>query len=320
MGRETRILLGLLGLLAGLFVGVLSLKLLVPRPPAGAGPDVHGDVAFPVRQAIVPPPSPAPRAWDFTAAPPLVVTSVRSADADPTAASASRADGFFDVPAHGGPQPLSADGLAADDRATPATTSTVTRDPFVQRTVSTDGAEALPTEPPGRSRFVPIPVDPVDSSTLGLVNPGAPDGAVDGAQALPPGRFSRFGATDTDAAAASSAARREAPAPTSSDRFAAMPPESPVPFPAPTAASSIAPTRSTAIDTGPVAGSHVAVAGDSWWTLAERAYGDGRLYRALYAWNRALDPRVTLLPGTRLDVPPVDRLTAGWPGLVPAPR
>ena len=43
----------------------------------------------------------------------------------------------------------------------------------------------------------------------------------------------------------------------------------------------------------------------------------GRLYRALYAWNRTLDPRVALLPGTRLDIPPVERLTAAWPGLVP---
>ncbi|NBX30334.1 hypothetical protein EBR04_07830 [bacterium] len=39
MGRETKILLGLLGLLAGVFVGVLSMKLFVPRPPDGAGPD-----------------------------------------------------------------------------------------------------------------------------------------------------------------------------------------------------------------------------------------------------------------------------------------
>jgi 5'-nucleotidase len=67
----------------------------------------------------------------------------------------------------------------------------------------------------------------------------------------------------------------------------------------------------------PVEGSHLVVNGDSWWTLAERAYGDGRLYRALYAWNRTLDPRVALLPGTRLDIPPVERLTAAWPGLVP---
>jgi 5'-nucleotidase len=70
----------------------------------------------------------------------------------------------------------------------------------------------------------------------------------------------------------------------------------------------------------PVEGSHLVVTGDSWWTLAERAYGDGRLYRALYAWNRARNPRVALVPGTSLEIPPVERLAASWPALVPAGR
>jgi nucleoid-associated protein YgaU len=68
----------------------------------------------------------------------------------------------------------------------------------------------------------------------------------------------------------------------------------------------------------PLAGSHVAQTGDSWWSLAEAAYGDGRLYRALFAWNRALDPRVSLAAGTRLEVPPLAKLQAAWPRLVPA--
>ena len=59
--------------------------------------------------------------------------------------------------------------------------------------------------------------------------------------------------------------------------------------------------------------------GDKWWSIAERAYGDGRLYRALFAWNRSLEPRITLAPGTRLDVPPLARLQAAWPRLA-APR
>jgi nucleoid-associated protein YgaU len=61
----------------------------------------------------------------------------------------------------------------------------------------------------------------------------------------------------------------------------------------------------------------VAQAGDSWWSLAERAYGDGRLYRALFAWNRMIDPRVSLVPGTRLEIPPAAKLGASWPGLLP---
>jgi 5'-nucleotidase len=68
----------------------------------------------------------------------------------------------------------------------------------------------------------------------------------------------------------------------------------------------------------PLAGGHVAQPGDTWWSLAERAYGDGRLYRALYAWNRARDPRITLAPGTPLQLPPLAELAAAWPHLMPA--
>jgi len=60
------------------------------------------------------------------------------------------------------------------------------------------------------------------------------------------------------------------------------------------------------------------VEGDAWWSLAEAAYGDGRWYRGLYAWNRAIDPGVSLRPGTTLAVPSAAELAAAYPGLVPA--
>ena len=66
------------------------------------------------------------------------------------------------------------------------------------------------------------------------------------------------------------------------------------------------------------AAAYVASPGDSWWGLAERAYGDGRFYRALFAWNRKIDPRVSLAPGTRLELPSRARLEAAWPKLMPA--
>jgi nucleoid-associated protein YgaU len=70
----------------------------------------------------------------------------------------------------------------------------------------------------------------------------------------------------------------------------------------------------------PVAGSaYVAREGDSWWSRAESVYGDGRLYRALFAWNRTVDPRVSLVPGTSLELPPLQRLQTAWPALMPAP-
>ena len=66
------------------------------------------------------------------------------------------------------------------------------------------------------------------------------------------------------------------------------------------------------------AAAYVASPGDSWWGLAERAYGDGRFYRALFAWNRVIDQRVSLAPGTRLEIPSRARLEAAWPKLMPA--
>lgn len=289
MGRETRILLGFLGLLAGLFVGVLSLKLLVPRPPAGAGPDVHGDVAFPVRQALVPPPVAGPRAWDFTAAPPLVVTAIPPANEAAAIPSVPTADRFSAVAVGPDPEASRFPTPASDDLAG-ANALPMNRDPFVQPAA---GVEMLDTpETATRSRFAARGDD-----HAAAIMPSASIPAVEEADLAPDAlpappdpaeRFSRFGDAGTV------------------DRFGG----------ADTGLVST-PDRSAPLPVAPVEGSHLVVTGDSWWTLAERAYGDGRLYRALYAWNRTLDPRVALLPGTRLDIPPVDRLAAAWPGLVP---
>ncbi|NDC52693.1 MAG: LysM peptidoglycan-binding domain-containing protein [Planctomycetia bacterium] len=182
MGREKRFLLTLLGLLCGVFLGVLSMKLLVPRPPAGAGPDVEPHEAVAARQEIVEPPA---------------------LDRRPT-------------------------GPAAAEPAAPA----VVQVAFEEAVVG-----------------IPEGADP------GLPSPGAID--------------------------------------------------------PPPAASTARPAAA------PVAGSHVAEAGDTWWSIAERAYGDGRLYRALFAWNRRLDPRVSMVAGTRLEIPPRASLTAALPALAP---
>ena len=66
------------------------------------------------------------------------------------------------------------------------------------------------------------------------------------------------------------------------------------------------------------AGSHTVTGGDTWWSIAERAYGDGRLYKPLFAWNRAIDPRVSLAPGTRLEVPPINALATAHARLLPS--
>ena len=58
--------------------------------------------------------------------------------------------------------------------------------------------------------------------------------------------------------------------------------------------------------------------GDSWWQLAESAYGDGRYYRSLFAWNKTLQPRVSLSPGTTLEIPQMNQLQLAWPRLIPS--
>ena len=230
MGRETKILLGFLGLLAGVFVGVLSLKLLVPRPPAGTGPDIRSEAAAATAQERVEPPAPPPaagRRWDFAAAPPLV-----------------------------------------PDAAEPATA-------------------AAPVEPARFSRFAAAPPEPPADG------PPATDGGV------APVSWQRVDAPATAPLDA------EAPPPVQ-PRDEQVAPAPRDPFGAPPVPRSV-----------PAAGAYLVQAGDSWWGVAERAYGDGRLYRALFAWNRSRDPRVSLTPGTRLDVPPLARLAAAWPRLVP---
>ncbi|MFM7205297.1 MAG: LysM peptidoglycan-binding domain-containing protein [Planctomycetaceae bacterium] len=205
MGRETKLLLGLLATLLGVFMGVLSMKLLVPRPPAGAGPDIHADVAATKPQDLVEPPQ-------FATAPPQI------------------AQAAFRDPASEPPSQPRRVGNAAG-----ATTGI--RDPFVMRAAATEPAMPAETASPA---FEPRTADP----------------------ARPPAAF----------------------------------------------------------DPPPVAGSaYVARPGDSWWSLAETVYGDGRLYRAVFAWNRTIDPRVSLVPGTPIDLPTRDRLTAAWPTLMPAP-
>jgi 5'-nucleotidase/UDP-sugar diphosphatase len=220
MGRETKILLALLGLLVGVFFGVVSMKLFVPRPPAGTGPDVHADIATAEAQALVEPP-------EF------------------------------------GPPPASAVDIATRPTPPPPADSLPADDPYAGRT-SGFGADAPPAE----------------------------------------------GQRDPFVTQASFAAEEPAAAPSAPDL---LPPHQALPLPAEPLVPPDQPQPPL-----PAAGDvYLAQPGDSWWSLAERAYGDGRLYRALFAWNRTIDPRVTLTPGTRLEIPPAAKLGAAWPALLP---
>ncbi len=245
MGRETKFLLAVLAALTGAFVGVLSMKLLVPRPPAGAGPDVEVPQEFASEQDLVEPPSLGQRSL-------------------PASAFAAAPD--F-VPA------------ARPDAAPPDTVPPVAnppRDPFVARTAFGPAADGVADLAPPASQ-PPSDVAP------------------------PPAEF----VAASDARPIAPAERMEAPPAATPSRYTAVEPDA--------AAEPLLPEHSA----GPIAGEHIVQPGDSWWSLAERAYGDGRLYRAIFAWNKALDPRVALTPGTRLEIPPAARLQAAWPRLMP---
>ena len=261
MGRETKFLLALLGLLAGVFLGVVSMKLFVPRPPAGAGPDVHADIATAEAQALVEPPelSPATAPADAIAmAPPDVPPATAAPDQLEPPVRSSRFGG--DAPPQVPPDPFV--GVASFESAEP---------PPAPPASTAPPADLLP------------PVDPV-----------SPANQVAEADLLPPPSFARA---------------------------APQPPPHDGPAPAPAIRESVPPSSFepalAASPATPLGEAYVARAGDSWWSLAERAYGDGRFYRALFAWNRMIDPRVSLAPGTRLEIPPAAKLGASWPGLLP---
>jgi 5'-nucleotidase len=220
MGRETTFLLAVLGVLGGAFMGVLSMKLLVPRPPIGAGPDVDPQEIVATSHDLVEPPALEPRV--------------------PTASS-------------------------------PA----VRRDPFVTRSAFSAPDAEIPDE------IAPPPAAPAFAPPL-VIEPDPADAA-----ALPPR------ADPADIAPIDPFPRRPPPAP------------------------SIPADDSREAPAAPIAGSYVTAPGDTWWSIAERAYGDGRLYRALFSWNRRLDPRVSTTPGTRLEIPPQPKLAAAWPKLMP---
>jgi hypothetical protein len=265
--REKTILLAMLGTLAGAFVGVLSMKLLVPRPPNGAGPDIHLESAESGGLDLVEPPvlTSLPPAADIPPDP------FRSLGLPPAAAEDERAPFQQDDPVE----------VAAAIDAEPTGDAPASR--RASRFPSTE--RLAPTAPPD---LAPVPADPFPSASRLAANP----------LRVPV----------------------EGPDPEPSQVFANAPEpiESRVAGVVPVAATHPLDTRSAGDVAAPNAGGgHVVRAGDTWWSVAESTYGDGRLYKALFAWNRTLDPRVSLAPGTRLEVPREEQLRAAWGRLVP---
>ena len=228
MGREKKMLLALLSVLACAFVGVLLTKLLVPRPPTGAGPDVHAEDSAAKSHDLVEPPAFSSRGGS-------------ESNTSFVESRSRRTTSDFG----GGPRLSNSAGEASAQAASPQfelTKQELTKEELTKQELTKQDPFVRPA-----ALEQPLPAATMDAVPVIPAGPSGP------------------------------------------------------------------PSRST----GVAAGSwYVAAVGDSWWSLAERAYGDGRLYRALFAWNRVLDPRVSLAPGTRLEIPPQSRLESAWPKLV----
>ena len=258
MGRESKFLLSLLGLLAGIFVTALALRLLIPRPPEGTGPDIHTLTFNPFAETVPPP--------DLTPSPEKK-TLHRKATTRDVPETQSR---FPNVEASFEPW---FDQTNPNDFPLPTTKldNPPTLEP-IHKTTTPDNQEL------GIKRFPDVEKK---------IAPWQKQEAI---QTFP-----------------------EAPAQVGDSVNSQLPPQPPPVANSPPQTTITKPIKK--LSPGML---YDVQDGDSWWQLAERAYGDGRYYRSLFAWNKTLQPRVSLSPGTTLEIPQTNQLQLAWPRLIPA--
>lgn len=271
--REKTILLAMLGTLAGAFVGVLSMKLFVPRAPNGAGPDIQLESVGSGGVDLVDPPV-------LTALPPTAAIPpdpFRSLGLPPAAPGDEKTALHSGETSAGDASDQDASAVDADRAAAALAAGRYSRRPATDRLT-----------PIAATDLAPVPADATPPASRFAGNPLRAPG-----EAFPPARRPAF-----------------AGAPDRSD-----PREGVVPT---AATGPLDPRSASEGAAAPSAGGgYVVQEGDTWWSVAESTYGDGRLYKALFAWNRTLDQRVSLAPGTRLELPREEQLRAAWGRLVP---
>lgn len=253
MGRESKFLLSLLGLLAGIFVTALALRLLIPRPPEGAGPDIHTLTFNPFAETVPPPDlTPSPERKTLQHVHTIGVTS-----------------------------------------------QTQTRFPNIEASFepSFDQTEQNDFSLPAMKRDDPPTLEAVDKiPVLGSQKP-------DVEKKDAPWQMQKTVKSFPEASSAKAA-----------DNVNSQLPPQPLPINnLPLQRSTTKPKKN--LSPGML---YDVQKGDSWWQLAESAYGDGRYYRSLFAWNKTLQPRVSLSPGTTLEIPQANQLQLAWPRLIPA--
>ena len=274
MGRESKFLLSLLGLLAGIFVTALALRLLIPRPPEGTGPDIH-TITFNPFSETVSPPDLTPRPENNSPQQERTVSDVEQKQPRFPNIEASFEPSYVQTQTNELPLPA----IKLD---TPPTLEPV------NKTLSPD----------------------VQAPDVQAPDVQAPDVQAPDAERFPNVEHQNAAPWQTEEAIQ--------PFPEASTKSVDSV-NSQLPLQPPPIANSL-PQRST---TKPIKKLSPGMLydvqeGDSWWQLAESAYGDGRYYRSLFAWNKTLQPRVSLSPGTTLEIPQMNQLQLAWPRLTPA--
>ncbi len=259
MGRESKFLLSLLGLLAGIFVTALALRLLIPRPPEGTGPDIH-TITFNPFSETVSPPELTPRPENNSPQQETIVSNLEQK------------------------QP---------------------RFPNIE-------ASFEPSYVQTQTNELPLPAIKLNTApTLKPVNKPLPPDAQDP-------DADKFPNVEHQTAAPWHTEEAVQPVPEVSTKSVVSVNSQVAPQPLPSA-NSLPQTSATKPPKTLSPGMLYDVQeGDSWWQLAESAYGDGRYYRSLFAWNKTLHPRVSLSPGTVLEIPQMNQLQLAWPRLIPS--
>ena len=274
MGRESKFLLSLLGLLAGIFVTALALRLLIPRPPEGTGPDIHTMTFNPFSETVSPPDL-TPRPENNSPQQETIVSDVEQKQQQFPNIEASFEPSYVQTQTNELPLPA----IKLD---TPPTLEPV------NKTLSPD----------------------VQAPDVQAPDVQAPDVQAPDAKKFPNVEHQNAAPWQTEEAIQ--------PFPEASTKSVDSV-NSQLPLQPPPIANSL-PQRST---TKPIKKLSPGMLydvqeGDSWWQLAESAYGDGRYYRSLFAWNKTLQPRVSLSPGTTLEIPQMNQLQLAWPRLIPS--
>ena len=278
MGRESKFLLSLLGLLAGIFVTALALRLLIPRPPEGTGPDIH-TITFNPFSETVSPPDLTPRPENNSPQQERIVSDVEQ-----------KQPRFPNIEASFEPSYVQ---TQTDELPLPAIK-----------------LDTPPTLEPVNKTLSPDVLSPdVQAPDVQAPDVQAPDVQAPDAERFPNVEYQNAPPWQTEEAIPPVPQAPTKPVDSVNSQLPPQPPPIANPLPQ---RSTIKPIKK--LSPGML---YDVQEGDSWWQLAESAYGDGRYYRSLFAWNKTLQPRVSLSPGTTLEIPQMNQLQLAWPRLIP---